>query len=100
MFGGFSTSVSVVTVAPSKDAAISFVFKVPATLYAPPCVVMVVESMAFVERKILDKNAKIYEFFDFQAVKRQVDLHLSGAENKRLFIWSLLNFEEYLANFN
>lgn len=58
------------------------------------------ESMAFVERKVLDKNARVYEFFDFQAVKKQVDLHLSGAENKRLFVWSLLNFEEYLANFN
>ena len=58
------------------------------------------DSMDFVKRKILDKNARVYDFFDFQAVKKQVDLHLSGVENKRLFVWSLLNFEEYLANFN
>jgi len=58
------------------------------------------ESIEYVRKIIYDKNARIYEFFDPLAVQKLVNEHLSGRQNRRLFIWSLLNFEwwcrEYL----
>lgn len=55
------------------------------------------ESIEFVKRTLLNSNARIYEFMDRSAVERLVQEHLSGAQNRRLLIWSLLNFEQYLA---
>ncbi|MDB0003340.1 asparagine synthase (glutamine-hydrolyzing) [Alphaproteobacteria bacterium] len=57
------------------------------------------ESMEFVKSIIKNKNSYIYNFMDYTAVNKIVDLHLEGKKNKRLFIWSLLNTEEYLKNF-
>ena len=54
------------------------------------------ESIEFVKRKILQKNARIYSLFDRKTVGRLVDDHLSGKTNRRLLIWSLLNLEEIL----
>jgi len=54
------------------------------------------ESIEFVKREILNKDALIYNFFDYKNTKRLIDEHLSGAKNRRLFIWSLINFEEWL----
>jgi len=53
------------------------------------------ESIEFVKSKILDKNAKIYQYFDYDSVNKLVNEHLKGEKNRRLFIWSLLNFEEW-----
>jgi len=53
------------------------------------------ESIEFVKEKLLNDNAKIYQFMDKKAVKKLVNEHLSGKQNRRLFIWSLLNFEEW-----
>ena len=54
------------------------------------------ESIEFVRRKLLFSNARIYEYFDVQTVQSLVNQHLEGRENRRLLIWSLLNFEEFL----
>jgi asparagine synthase (glutamine-hydrolysing) len=54
------------------------------------------ESIEFVKRKILQKNARIYSLFDRKTVSRLVDEHLSGKTNRRLLIWSLLNLEAIL----
>jgi len=54
------------------------------------------ESIDFVKRKILQKNARIYSLFDRKTVSRLVDEHLSGKTNRRLLIWSLLNLEAIL----
>lgn len=32
---------------------------------------------------------------DKDATQKLINEHLSGKENRRLFIWSLLNFEEW-----
>ena len=32
---------------------------------------------------------------DKSATRRMINEHLSGNQNRRLFIWSLLNFEEW-----
>lgn len=57
------------------------------------------ESIEYVRRVILNPRARIYEFLDFPAVSALVGEHLSGRENRRLLIWSLLNVEAWLARF-
>lgn len=53
------------------------------------------ESIEFVKAKLLNNNANIYKYMDKEATQRLIKEHLSGEENRRLFIWSLLNFEEW-----
>ncbi len=55
------------------------------------------ESIDFVKRKLLNKNAKIYNFMDYDHIKAMINTHLDGRENRRLLIWSLLNTEAWLA---
>lgn len=57
------------------------------------------ESIDYVKREILNKEANIYEYFDYGTVEQYVGNHLSGQENRRLFIWSLLNFEWWLKSY-
>ena len=54
------------------------------------------KSISFVKKKLTDKNANIYNFMDYKSVHEILSLHFNGKENRRLFIWSLLNFNEYL----
>ena len=53
------------------------------------------ESIEFVKAKLLNNNANIYKYMDRDATQRLVNEHLNGEQNRRLFIWSLLNFEEW-----
>lgn len=53
------------------------------------------ESIEFVKEKLLNKDANIYKYMDKDATQRLINEHLSGEQNRRLFIWSLLNFEEW-----
>jgi asparagine synthase (glutamine-hydrolysing) len=59
------------------------------------------ESIEYVKRLLLDPNARIYGLLDRAAVAEFIGAHLDGRENRRLFIWSLLNLEwwhrEFLA---
>jgi asparagine synthase (glutamine-hydrolysing) len=57
------------------------------------------ESIEYVHRLLYNSKAEIYQFLDKDAVQRLVDEHLEGKENRRLFIWSLLNFEWWLRSF-
>ena len=57
------------------------------------------ESIEYVKRTILDKKAKIFDYMDYDAVRELVQEHLEGRQNRRLFIWSLLNFELWLRTF-
>ena len=41
----------------------------------------------------------IYEFLEPRTVRRLVDDHLEGRENRRLLLWSLLNFEHWCRTF-
>ncbi|MDC1527529.1 asparagine synthase (glutamine-hydrolyzing) [Gammaproteobacteria bacterium] len=54
------------------------------------------ESIDFVRRKLLDSNARIYQYLERDAVATLVGQHLEGKENRRLLIWSLLNVEAWL----
>jgi asparagine synthase (glutamine-hydrolysing) len=57
------------------------------------------DSMAFVKNKLFNPNAHIYDFFDRAAIRALVEQHLKGEKNRRLLIWSLLNFEEWCEQF-
>lgn len=57
------------------------------------------ESMEYVNRKILDRRGRLYKYLDQKAVHRLVNEHLEGKQNRRLFIWSLLNFEKWCETF-
>ncbi|MFX0196986.1 MAG: asparagine synthase (glutamine-hydrolyzing) [Candidatus Hodarchaeota archaeon] len=57
------------------------------------------ESIEYVKRVILDKRAHIFDYLDYKAVRELVFGHLEGRQNRRLFIWSLLNFEMWLRAF-
>lgn len=57
------------------------------------------ESIAFVRRTLLEKEAAIYQFMDRKAVEELVMQHLNGEENRRLLIWSLLNMEAWYQDF-
>jgi asparagine synthase (glutamine-hydrolysing) len=53
------------------------------------------ESIEFVKDRLLNDNANIYKYMDKNATQKLINEHLSGEQNRRLFIWSLLNFEEW-----
>jgi asparagine synthase (glutamine-hydrolysing) len=57
------------------------------------------ESIEYVRRLLFDSNARIFNFMDRSSVQRLVSEHLEGKENRRLLIWSLLNFEWWCRHF-
>ena len=54
------------------------------------------ESSEFLESKLFNKKANIYEFLDYQTTVDLVNQHVSGRQNLRLLIWSLLNVEYWM----
>ncbi len=54
------------------------------------------ESIEYVRRQLLQGNPRIYEFLDRRVVQELVEEHLTGKQNRRLFIWSLLNVEGWM----
>jgi asparagine synthase (glutamine-hydrolysing) len=57
------------------------------------------ESIEYVKKIVLNPNSMIYSFFDKNAVQEMAQEHFDGRQNKRLFIWSLINFEEWCKRF-
>jgi asparagine synthase (glutamine-hydrolysing) len=53
------------------------------------------ESIEFVKAKLLNNDANIYKYMDKSSTQKLINEHLNGEQNRRLFIWSLLNFEEW-----
>lgn len=54
------------------------------------------ESMEYVQKILMCENAQIFNFMDKRVLHSIVEEHLQGEQNRRLFIWSLLNVEEYI----
>jgi asparagine synthase (glutamine-hydrolysing) len=54
------------------------------------------DSIDFVKGKLLNGDARIYGLLDRSAVQALVNQHLSGEQNRRLLIWSLLSVEAFL----
>ena len=57
------------------------------------------ESMDYVRNLLYNKDARIYEYLQPKPAMRRIEDHLSGKQNNRLFIWSLLSFEWWLKTF-
>jgi asparagine synthase (glutamine-hydrolysing) len=57
------------------------------------------ESIRYVNEVIHDDESLIYEFLEPRTVRRLVDDHISGRDNRRLLLWSLLNFEHWCRTF-
>jgi len=57
------------------------------------------ESIDYVRKIIFNNKSSIYEYFDPKSIQEQVNEHLEGKLNRRLFIWSLLNFEWWCKSF-
>jgi asparagine synthase (glutamine-hydrolysing) len=56
------------------------------------------ESIDYV-RDVIGGDARMYEFLEPDVVRGLVEDHLEGRENRRLLLWSLLNFEHWCASF-
>ena len=52
------------------------------------------ESIDFVKKTLLNQNNPLYSILDFDTANEIINIHINGKENKRLFIWSLLNINE------
>jgi asparagine synthase (glutamine-hydrolysing) len=57
------------------------------------------ESIDYVRNTLYDGKAQVYKFLDKASVQKLLDEHLEGKRNRRLFIWSLLNFEHWCEKF-
>lgn len=57
------------------------------------------ESIDYVRDMLCRRNARIYDFCDFETTIRLIGEHLSGETNRRLLIWSLLCLEQWCATF-
>lgn len=58
------------------------------------------ESIDFVKRSILDKNSVIYHYMNYEHISKLVNEHLDGKNNRRLLIWSLINFDYWCNEYN
>lgn len=56
-------------------------------------------SIEFVKSRILNDQSPIYDSLDYRSVVDLIQMHLSGKQNRRLLIWSLLYLDEYLKKF-
>lgn len=54
------------------------------------------ESINYVKSIIFNSKSRIYDYLDKEYVQNTFHQHISGKENKRLLIWSIINFEEWL----
>jgi asparagine synthase (glutamine-hydrolysing) len=55
------------------------------------------DSIDYVRRQLLSGTARIYDYLARDVTRDLVNEHLNGQQNRRLFIWSLLNVEHWLA---
>ncbi len=57
------------------------------------------ESVRYLERTLMRDNAMLYEFLDRKAVQAAVEDHITGRQNRRLLVWSLLSLEHWARTF-
>jgi asparagine synthase (glutamine-hydrolysing) len=55
------------------------------------------ESIEYVRKMLMSGRPRLYDILDREATQALVNEHLNGEQNRRLFIWSLLNVEHWLA---
>lgn len=52
------------------------------------------ESIDFVKQNLLNPENQIYQKLDYSSIETLLCEHIEGKENRRLLIWSLLNFSQ------
>ncbi|MCK4846041.1 MAG: asparagine synthase (glutamine-hydrolyzing) [Deltaproteobacteria bacterium] len=57
------------------------------------------DSIDYVKELLYSKDARIYDYLRHDTVTDLVGEHLSGKQNRRLLIWSLISFEWWLKKF-
>lgn len=57
------------------------------------------DSIEFVKAVLGNSKNSIYNYMDFNSVSGLLKEHFDGEKNRRLFIWSLLNFDQSLRRF-
>jgi asparagine synthase (glutamine-hydrolysing) len=55
------------------------------------------DSIDYVRKQLLTRKARIYQYLEPQTAHELINEHLHGEQNRRLFIWSLLSIEHWLA---
>jgi asparagine synthase (glutamine-hydrolysing) len=58
------------------------------------------DSIDYVRRRLIEGDARLYDFLDRGAVRALVEDHLAGRTNRRLLVWSLLSVEEWCRQFS
>ena len=56
------------------------------------------ESVEYLRSVLSDEKAAIYNLLDYKTAQKFIDQHVKGKKNRRLLIWSLLSFEQWLQN--
>lgn len=57
------------------------------------------ESIDYICDTLLNRNANIYDYFDYDTLVVLLNEHLSGEKNRRLLIWSLIYLEQWCDSF-
>lgn len=57
------------------------------------------ESIDYIKKILYNRDTLIYNFLDKASLLRLVDEHIEGKQNRRLLIWSLLNFEHWCRSY-
>lgn len=57
------------------------------------------ESIDYIDRFLLQKDARIYDYIQPDYVREKIKEHEAGKANHRLFIWSVLSFEWWCRRF-
>ena len=58
------------------------------------------ESIEFVKRTLFNGSSNLEQYLDMNVAEDIIQAHFDGVENKRLFIWSLLNLNSYMKHFD
>ncbi len=56
------------------------------------------DSIDFVKDTLMSKKSPIYDYIEFNVAQSLILEHLSGKQNRRLLIWSLLNLDAWLVS--
>lgn len=54
------------------------------------------ESIDYVRRRLMGRDAYLFNYLDRETIQSLIGDHFDGKENRRLLIWSLLSLEEWL----
>ena len=57
------------------------------------------DSIEYVRHLLLEEDARLYDYLDREEVQAMIKEHIEGKSNRRLLIWSLLNFEWWCRKF-